>query len=50
MVNGMIADLMPFMVNAAHQIGVQVGPVASDKEGRVDMVLCQDIQNACGWF
>ena len=46
----MITDLMPLIMNAAHQIGVQVGPVASDKEGRVDMVLCQDIQNAHGWF
>ena len=46
----MITGLMPFIMNAAHQIGVQVSPVAGDKEGRVDVVLCQDIQNARGWF
>ncbi len=50
MVHGMIANLVPFIVNAAHQIGVQVSPVTSDKEGRVDVVLCQDIQNARGRF
>ena len=50
MAHSMIANFVAFVVNAAHQIGVQVGPAASDKEGRVDMVLCQDIQNACGWF
>jgi hypothetical protein len=43
MVHGMIADLMPLIMNASHQIGVQVGPVTGDKESRVDVVLCQDI-------
>jgi len=46
----MIADLVPFIVNAAHQIGVQVGSVTGDKEGRVDVALCQDIQDARGRF
>ena len=50
MVHSMIANFVAFIVNAAHQIGVQVGPISGDKEGRVDVVLCQDIQNARGWF
>ena len=50
MVHSMIADLMAFIVNAAHKIGVQVGPVTGDKEGRVDVVLCQDVQDARSRF
>ena len=46
----MIANFVPFIMNAAHQIGVQVGPVTGEKEGRLNVVLCQDIQDARGWF
>ena len=46
----MIADLMAFIVNAAHHLGVQVGPLTRDKEGRVDVVLGQDVQDARGRF
>ncbi len=50
MVHSMIANFMSLIMDAAHQIGVQVGPVTSDKEGRVDVVLCEDVQDACGRF
>ena len=46
----MIANLVTFIMNAAHQIGVEIGSVTGDKQGRVDVVLCQDIKDARGWF
>jgi hypothetical protein len=50
MVLGVIADLMAFVVNAAHQVGGEARPVPGNKEGRVDVMLCQDVQDTRGWF
>ena len=50
MMHGVIADLVAFVMNAAHQVRVQVGPVTGDEESRVDVVQRQDIQDVRGWL
>lgn len=44
----MIGDLMALALHPMHEIRVSLGPVTSEKEGRMNMMLCQNIQDMRG--
>jgi hypothetical protein len=49
MMHGVIADLMPVTMNAAHEVRILIGPLTCDEEGGLDVVPGQDIQDARSW-
>jgi hypothetical protein len=48
MVHSVIPYLVTIIMDAAHQVWIEIGPITRDKEGRMDMMFGQDIEYTRG--